>query len=167
MSNASMSPGVTITLHSCGCKLSQDPRSDQEKIDATTLEALPACCGTVLYGACDADCDGDREAFCPENKDSGGEVRFGCCLGGGPRCIGFSSPRTSKPSSPEDSDVIDSSSLRSEASLSDDDSVAVEGSYSCFSGDEERRVFFMNAGVNDGKLLLRRGREASTLCEGG
>ena len=69
-----------------------------------------------------------------------------------------------------ESDVTDStSSCMSDRSLSDEDSVAVDGSYSCLSGEDERRCF-MNAGVNVGRapvlkpsevgLALLRGFEA-------
>ena len=51
----------------------------------------------------------------------------------------LSSPMTEMSSSTVESDVIDSSSSTSERSLSEDDSVAVEGSYSCLSGDDDRR----------------------------
>lgn len=53
-------------------------------------------------------------------------------------------------SSPSDSEVTDSSSSTSEKSLSEEDSEAVDGAYSCFSGDEDRRCFFKNSGVKEG-----------------
>lgn len=58
ISKTSIFPGVTTILHSSGCRLSQRPASDQAKIDAIVLEALPESCGTARYGVFDADCDG-------------------------------------------------------------------------------------------------------------
>ena len=71
-------------------------------------------------------------------------------------------------SSAEDSDVTDPSSSESERSLSllTNDSEAVEGSYSCFSGEDARRCRFRKAGVNEGNMLDRRPIEDGLLCVG-
>ena len=58
ISKTSILPGVTTILHSSGCRLSQRPASDQEKIDAIALVALPEPAGTARYGWFDADWDG-------------------------------------------------------------------------------------------------------------
>jgi hypothetical protein len=47
-------------------------------------------------------------------------------------------------------DVTESLSLSSDTSLSDRESESDDGSYSCFRGDDGRRLFLMNAGVKAG-----------------
>ena len=84
--------------------------SDQENIDAIVLAALEACGGTVRYGACDADCEGDRVALAlgNEHTDPSGDgflSLFRPCVGG----IGVAMFRSSSPSS-DDSEVTDASS---------------------------------------------------------
>ena len=51
--------------------------------------------------------------------------------------------------------MTDSSSSPSEKSSSESEE-AVDGSYSCFSGDEDRRCFLRKAGVKDGSAFGRR-----------
>ena len=60
------------------------------------------------------------------------------------------SPTVEIASSAVDSEVMDSASSTSEKSLSDDDSEAVDGAYSCLRGEEDLRCFFKNSGVKDG-----------------
>jgi hypothetical protein len=62
----------------------------------------------------------------------------------------WSSPTVDIASSAVESEVTDSTSSTSEKSLSEDDSEAVDGAYSCLRGDEDRRCFFKNSGVNEG-----------------
>jgi hypothetical protein len=70
--------------------------------------------------------------------EAGGET-FGKFSG---LVTGINGIGTSSSSSPsDDSDVVDTSLSEISCSLSVDDSVAVEGSYSCFKGDDERRLF--------------------------
>lgn len=65
-----------------------------------------------------------------------------------------SSSCSSSSSSSVDSEVIDSPSVRSsEYSLSDKEYDAVDGAYSCLSGEDGRRSFFIKAGVNEGMML--------------
>jgi hypothetical protein len=61
--------------------------------------------------------------------------------------------------SKSDSEVRDSASLKSESSLSDNDPDAVEGSYSCFRGDDGRLFLFKKAGTNDGNIPVLIPRE--------
>ena len=163
MSKASTRPGVTTIVHSSGCKGSQAPLSDHAKIEATVLTGCPTLGGTERYGPCDADSEGPSVSLRPEKMDFG--------VGGwriGPNLKSLSSPIVEMaPSSAEDSDVIDSASSRSDGSLSLRDSDAVDGSYSCLRGDEERLCLFRKAGVKDGKMLERRPSDPTLVCPAG
>lgn len=124
-------------LHSSGCKLSHRPTFDQEKIEAMDFDAFSEFRGTALYGVLEADCDGVIVPFGKVYIDAGGETLGNCLVWP----MGIKGMGTSSSSSPsDDSEVSDSSSSsESSSSLSLEDSVAVDGSYSCFRGEEERR----------------------------
>jgi len=88
--------------------------------------------GTVRYGDCDADCDGESVWSGREFSDFGGVVLgAGTGLRSGNNPIGMSSS-----SSSDVSEVSESSEAYE--SLSDVVSEAVEGWYSCLSGDDAR-----------------------------
>lgn len=155
MSKASIKPGVTTISHSSGCRLSQDPLSDHEKMHATDFADPLDDGGTARYGACEGESEGPSESRSADKAGLGEERLVGR---GAPILVkSWSSPTTEiASSSAVESEVTDSASFASEKSLSEDDSEAVDGAYSCLSGDEDRRCFFKNSGVNDGIDTGRR-----------
>lgn len=145
-------PGETTISHSSGCMFCHAPVSDQARIWARLFADGAWCCGTPRYGPLDAESEGPRDSPAIEEPDfdAGRLVRRTV-----PNLPKFRrSPTVDTPSSfsslESESDVTESISSTSERSLPDDDSVAVEGSYSCLSGDEDLLPFLMKAGVNDG-----------------
>ena len=145
-----MRPGVTTIWHSSGCTLSHDPRSAHAKRHATVLAELALGSSATRKGERDADSDAPRVTSLVE-RGAGGRGRDRAVGLTGPcRLKSFSSPNTETAQSSSDSEVIDSPSSWSEYSLPDGDSEAVDGSYSCFSGDDVRLCCCMNAGVKDG-----------------
>jgi hypothetical protein len=118
-------------------------------MDAMAFVACVEAFGTALYGVFDADWDGVivplGSVYIELGGDTLGSVPIE--LGGDALGSALSCPRgmsgvgtSSSSSSSDDSEVTSSSSSSSDSSssLSLDDSVQVDGSYSCFSGEEER-----------------------------
>ena len=104
--------------------------------------------GTERYGPSEADSDG-RMLSPSDECCVGGPLNELCWRIGIPLLKSRSSPSVDTASSASDPEVTDSSYSTSEKSLPDD-SVAVDGSYSCFSGDDDLRGLLKNAGVKEG-----------------
>ena len=139
ISKISTLPGVTTMLHSVGCKSCHFPESTHVKRDAIDFEACPDPGGTARYGVLEADCDGVMVSFGIVDTDEGGGDTFRNGLSWespiGIKGVGTSSSSSSS----DDSEVADaSSSSETSSSLSLEDSVQVDGSYSCFRGDDDR-----------------------------
>jgi hypothetical protein len=77
MSKASIKPGVTTISHSSGCKLSQDPPSDHEKMHATDLADPLDDGGTDRYGACEGESDGPSVSSSADKAGLGDERLVG------------------------------------------------------------------------------------------
>ncbi len=107
-------------------------------IEAMVLDALAGWAGTLLYGACEADSDGLTLPLLLEYNDglaAGGVIPFSAPTGNS-----AARPSPSSSSSSDESYDIDVASTCStvEAPESEDVSDAVDGSYSCLRGEEDR-----------------------------
>ena len=103
--------------------------------------------------------------FWDEYSDSGGEI-LDKCLRVPTDLNGIGKSPTSEWKSSDDSEVTEPSSSESDSSDSVDDSEAVDGWYSCLSGDEERRRTCLT-GDKIGADMLFRLMELCDLCGGG
>lgn len=141
--NASISPGDTTIEHSSGCSCSHMPLSDHAQIVAMVLDfsflGTVVDEGTLLYGPCEAESDGAsvRVPLLGGTVDGGGLAT--CDARRLPAVTATKGVGMSLTSDMKSSDVSDELSLASSESDSAEDSDAVDGAYSCLSGDDDRR----------------------------
>ena len=119
------------------------PLSDQEHIVAIVLDfsllGTVVEDGTLLYGPCEAESDGAsvRVPLLGGVVDGGG--RATCDARRFPAVTATNGVGISLTSDMNSCEVSDEVSLASSESDSAEDSDAVEGAYSCLSGDDDRR----------------------------